>query len=83
MTEAFGDRTSYAAPVRLAELEYIQQQRQAARLVCAANAIGRTRVEQRADLAELLAMLGLYPADDPTAEASSSFSSVFPVTPFS
>jgi hypothetical protein len=79
MAEAFGDRTSYAAPIRLTELEQVLHQREAARLVCAANAIGRTKQQRLEDLAGLLAMLGLYPADDPTSPGASS---AFPISPF-
>lgn len=83
MADAFGDRTPHASPIRLDELGKVLQQRQAARLVCAANATGRTKAERRADLAELLAMLGLYPSDDPTSVVSPSACSAFPVAPFS
>jgi hypothetical protein len=79
VADTFGDRTAYTGPIRLTELDKTLQQRQAARLVCAANAIGRTKGQRRTDLAELLAMLGLYPVDDPTSATGPTF----PVAPFS
>jgi len=67
MAETFGDYTPPALPE---EIERIRADRQAARMTCAASAIGRTRAQRRKDLAELLAMLGLFPSDDPVAPSN-------------
>lgn len=64
MTETFGD---YAPPAHPAEIERIRADRAAARLTCAANAKGRTKAQRRADLREMISMLGLWPSDDPSS----------------
>jgi hypothetical protein len=58
------------APVTTTELAIrteVLHQRDAARLVVAANTHGSTRVQRRADLRELLDMLGLLPHQDEAA----------------
>jgi hypothetical protein len=62
MAETFGD---YDPPALPKDIERIRQQRKSARITCAAQAIGRTRVRRREDLADLLSQLGLWPSDDP------------------
>ncbi len=65
-----GEQFDSRAASPLADLERIRAQRNAARLVCAANATGRTKAQRRKDLAQLLDMLGLYPQDDPQSLGS-------------